>query len=54
MTENVNGCEKCFCKELCWFILSRKGVVTTCDDFRKRVRTIVDNEINNKEKNNND
>lgn len=48
-----NNCDKCFCKELCWFIISRVGIITSCNDFRNRVRNIVDKEINSKENDNN-
>lgn len=40
------SCGECFCNDLCMFIL-RKGrkILTTCEDFRTRVRRVVDREI---------
>jgi hypothetical protein len=40
------NCKECFCNDLCMFLLLRTGVATTCKDFQKRVREIVDKEIN--------
>lgn len=37
-------CLNCFCRDLCFFLLSKVGVVTTCDDLRSRVQAIVDTE----------
>lgn len=38
-------CKECFCNDLCAFLLTRTGVATTCSDFQKRVRKVVDREI---------
>lgn len=38
-------CKECFCNDLCIFLLLRTGVATTCDDFQRRVRKVVDREI---------
>ena len=38
-------CKECFCNDLCMFLLVRTGVATTCDDFQRRVRKVVDREI---------
>ena len=38
-------CKECFCNDLCMFLLVRTGVTTTCDDFQKRVRKVVNREI---------
>lgn len=38
-------CKECFCNDLCIFLLTRTGQATTCDDFQRRVRKVVDREI---------
>ena len=38
-------CEECFCNDLCMFLLMKTGVATTCNDFQRRVRKVVDREI---------
>lgn len=38
-------CKECFCNDLCLFLVLRTGVATTCDDFRRRVKKVVDREI---------
>lgn len=38
-------CKECFCNDLCMFLLLRTGVATTCSDFQRRVRKVVDREI---------
>lgn len=38
-------CKECFCNDLCLFLLMRTGVATTCDDFQRRVKKVVDREI---------
>lgn len=40
-----DACGECFCEDLCTFLLMRNGVLTTCGDFRNRVRKVVDREI---------
>lgn len=40
-----NTCGQCFCNDLCMFLLMKTGVVTTCEDFQRRVRKVVDREI---------
>ena len=37
-------CLNCFCRDLCFFLLGRVGVITTCEDLRSRVQAIVDTE----------
>lgn len=39
------SCKECFCNDLCMFLLMKTGVATTCEDFRRRVRKVVDREI---------
>lgn len=38
-------CKDCFCNDLCIFLLMKTGVATTCTDFQRRVRKVVDREI---------
>ena len=38
-------CKECFCNDLCMFLLMKTGVATTCDDFQRRVRKVVDREM---------
>lgn len=38
-------CVGCFCNDLCLFLLLKTGVATTCEDFRRRVRAVVDREL---------
>ena len=38
-------CVECFCNDLCLFLLLKTGVATTCEDFRSRVRKVVDREL---------
>lgn len=47
ISENICKCEKCFCNDLCMFLLLRTGVATSCEDFQRRVRKVVDREIGN-------
>lgn len=50
--EKRSDCKSCFCNDLCIFLLLRTGVATSCSDFQRRVRKVVDREIeklNNKE-----
>lgn len=42
---NPDTCGKCFCNDLCLFLLMRTGVATSCSDFQKRVRQVVDREL---------
>lgn len=39
-------CGKCFCNDLCLFLLMETGVATTCKDFQRRVKKVVDREVN--------
>lgn len=45
LCEDRPTCKECFCNDLCMFLVSRIGVATSCADFRKRVRKVVDREI---------
>lgn len=38
-------CKECFCNDLCFYILMKAGVITSCSDFKRRVRNVVDREI---------
>ena len=38
-------CKECFCNDLCVFLLIKTGVATSCDDFQRRVRKVVDREF---------
>ena len=38
-------CKDCFCNDLCIFLLMKTGVVTSCEDFRRRVGNVVDREM---------
>ena len=38
-------CAKCFCNDLCLFLLMKTGCATTCKDFQRRVRKVVDREM---------
>ena len=38
-------CNECFCNDLCMFLLMKTGIATTCDDFQRRVRNVVNREI---------
>lgn len=38
-------CKECFCNDLCLFFVLHYGVGTGCDDFRRRVKKVVDREI---------
>lgn len=42
---NKPKCKECFCNDLCMFLLLKTGVATTCEDFRRRVRKVVDREL---------
>lgn len=37
-------CGKCFCNDLCIFLLMETGVATTCKDFQNRVRQVIERE----------
>lgn len=39
-------CKNCFCNDLCMFLILRTGVATSCEDFQRRVRIVVDREKN--------
>lgn len=43
-------CKECFCNDLCAFLLIKTGIATTCDDFQRRVRNVVDREMKKKNK----
>ena len=45
LCDNKKQCKECFCNDLCLFLLLRTGVATTCDDFQRRVRKVVNREI---------
>lgn len=38
-------CKECFCNDLCMFLLLKTGVATTCADFKRRVKKVVDREL---------
>ena len=44
--KHPDTCGKCFCNDLCLFLLMETGVATTCEDFRRRVKKVVDREMN--------
>ena len=46
LCENKPKCKECFCNDLCMFLLLKTGVATTCTDFQRRVRNVVNREIN--------
>lgn len=35
--KHPDTCGKCFCNDLCIFLLMETGVATTCKDFQARV-----------------
>ena len=45
LCETKPKCRECFCNDLCMFLLLKTGVATTCTDFQRRVRKVVDREI---------
>ena len=46
VSTNPDTCGKCFCNDLCLFLLMRTGVATTCSDFQSRVRKVINREFN--------
>ena len=40
----IPKCRECFCNDLCIYLLLKTGVATTCTDFQRRVRKVIDRE----------
>lgn len=43
--KETKPCKNCFCNDLCYFLLIKTGIATSCNDFKSRVRKVVDREI---------
>ena len=45
LCEKNPTCKECFCNDLCLFLITKTGVATSCEDFRRRVGKVVDREM---------